>query len=157
MAKSRRTIKTVLPTYRRDQSQWRKNILTNVLNAANKRGVRYDTDDRLEVVVLLYLSEGKRLDIHDVDNRLKDILDALQGRFGSVRTKRRLIKNDNQIWRVVIEKQAIPKMFGDNAGGYLMIRPYKARRWPLQVIKGDHLAKESKRAPLPPASSSSLS
>ena len=48
-------------------------------------GVDYDEDQTLEVEVILYMKRGKRHDIHDVDNRLKDILDALQGRIeGSV-------------------------------------------------------------------------
>ena len=57
------------------------------------------------------------------------------------RTKTRLIENDNQICRVVMEKQPIPKKFGDDAGGRLLIRPYTARRWPLQSIKGSRLLK----------------
>ena len=131
MAKGRRRISTILPTYERDRYQWRKNILTNVLNAANKVGVQYEPDDQIEVVVLLYLSKGKRLTIHDVDNRLKDILDALQARFGPVRARTRLIENDRQICRVVIEKQKIPKKFGDDAGGRILIRRYEERQWPL--------------------------
>ena len=137
MAKSR-TVSTMLPTYERDRSQWRRSILRNVLKAAKKAGVRYSSDDRFEVVVLLYLKKGKRHYIHDVDNRLKDILDALQGRFGGPKVglkKSRLIENDRQISRVVMEKQEIPKKFGDDAGGRLLIRPYKAHRWPLQGIK----------------------
>jgi Holliday junction resolvase RusA-like endonuclease len=82
MAKSRRTIKAVLPGYERNRYRWRRKILANVLQAARKAGVNYKLDDLFEVVVLLYLKKGKRHDIHDVDNRLKDILDALQGRFG---------------------------------------------------------------------------
>jgi hypothetical protein len=115
-----------------------------VLHARGKAGIEYGPDDLLEVVVLLYLKKGKRHDIHDVDNRLKDILDALQGRFGgpkSPRTKSRLIENDNQVCRVVMEKQPIPKLFGDDAGGRLLIRPYRARRWPLQTTKGHGLFK----------------
>ena len=122
--------------------------MANVLNAGEKAGIQFGPDDRLEVVVLLYLKKGKRHDIHDVDNRLKDVLDALQGRFGgpkSVRTKRRLIKNDNQVCRVVMEKQSIPKMFGDDAGGRLLLRPYRARRWPLQTTNGHRLFKRLRK------------
>jgi hypothetical protein len=100
--------------------------------------VRYKPDARFEVVVLLYLKKGKRHDIHDVDNRLKDILDALQARFGgpkSTRRKYRLFQNDSQVSRVIIEKQPIPKSLSDDAGGYLRIRPYKRHRWPLQRAK----------------------
>src|SRR5919106_1943498 len=144
MAKSSRTLTACIPTYLKNRSLWRKKILASVLHARGKAGIEYGPDDLLEVVVLLYLKKGKRHDIHDVDNRLKDILDALQGRFGgpkSPRTKSRLIENDNQVCRVVMEKQPIPKLFGDDAGGRLLIRPYRARRWPLQTTKGPGLFK----------------
>jgi Holliday junction resolvase RusA-like endonuclease len=144
MSKSRRTIEANLPTYQQGY-QWRKDILANVLEAAN--GVHYERHDPLEVVVLLYLSKGKRHIIHDVDNRLKDILDALQGRFGPSRVRgdeRCLIENDNQIRRVLIEKQEIPKKFGDDAGGRILIRPYQSHRWPLQSTKGHRLVKNRK-------------
>jgi hypothetical protein len=99
-------------------------------------------------VVLLYLKKGKRHDIHDVDNRLKDILDALQARFGgpkSTRRKYRLFQNDRQVSRVVIEKQPIPKALSDDAGGRLLIRPYEPRRWPLQRTKGEQFGKRRKK------------
>lgn len=144
MTKTRQTLTAGIPTYEKDRNRWRKRILAAVLSARERTGIRYGPDDHLEVVVLLYLKKGKRYAIHDVDNRLKDILDALQGRLGgpkSVRTKTRLIRNDNQVCRVLIEKQPIPKLFGDNAGGRLLIRPYKPRRWPLQTSKGQRLFK----------------
>ena len=148
MAKASRTITARIPTYRKNRGQWRRNILVTVREACQEAGVRYAPDEFFEVVVLLYLKKGKRHIIHDVDNRLKDILDALQGRFGgpkSVRTKRRLIKNDNQVCRVVMEKQPIPKMYGDDAGGRLLIRPYRAHRWPLQSSKGHRLLKRGRK------------
>lgn len=147
MAKSRRTISTVLPTYQRDRQQWRREILGNVFKAARSAEVRYDSGDRFEVVVLLYLTKGKRLAIHDVDNRLKDILDALQGRFRdskSLGKEWRLIENDNKVFRVVIEKQPIPKRLGNDAGGRLLIRPYKSCRWPLQRTRGNTFVKPPK-------------
>lgn len=144
MAKTPRTLTASIPTYEKNRTRWRKGILASLLSARRKTRVNYGPDDRLEVVVLLYLQKGKRHAIHDVDNRLKDILDALQGRFGGPRSSRattRLIDNDNQICRVVMEKQPIPKMFGDDAGGRLLIRPYQARRWPLQTTKDRRLFK----------------
>src|SRR5688572_22237529 len=147
MAKTRRTLTVKLPGYERDRGAWRKGIHTSVLQAAAKAGVRYGTEDSLEVIVLLYLAKGKRLIIHDVDNRLKDILDALQGRFRGSRVAERLIENDNCIWRVVMEKQKIPKGLGDEAGGILMLRPYREHRWPLQVTKGHRLFKPARRRP----------
>jgi Holliday junction resolvase RusA-like endonuclease len=141
MAKSRKTINTTLPTYQKDRQQWRRDILDNVLSAALSAGVQYGRDDHLEVVVLLYLKKGKRLVIHDVDNRLKDILDALQGKFRGSKSfaKTPLIGNDNQIYRVLIEKQQPPKRC-PLAGGRLLIRPYQRHRWPLQATKHRGLA-----------------
>ena len=80
------------------------------------------------VEVILYMDRGKRHDIHDVDNRLKDILDALQGRFRGASKKVRLIENDNKICKATIEKRPMPKVFKnkkENAGGRIVIRPYK--------------------------------
>jgi Holliday junction resolvase RusA-like endonuclease len=130
MAKIARTIRTSLPTYQKDRQRWRKEILANVREAAARRGVNYEDDDLLDVEVLLYLTRGKRHDIHDVDNRLKDILDALQGRFRgySAKKHRRLIANDNKICRAVIEKRPTPKVFKnktEDTGGKLTIRVFK--------------------------------
>ncbi len=142
MAKARRTLTVVLPGYRRDREQWRRGILAKVLEVARDDGIQYSRDESLEVVVLLYLGrrdKEKRLAIHDVDNRLKDILDALQGRLGRSSSPERLIENDNKVRRVVMEKQLTPKGLGDDFGGKLMIRPYKRHRWPLQATKGHGL------------------
>jgi len=142
MAKSRKTIRTFLPTYQTDRRQWRRDILDIVLSAALSAGVQYDRDNHLEVVILLYLKKGKRLLIHDVDNRLKDILDALQGKLRGLKTfaKTPLIGNDNQIYRVLIEKQQPPKRY-PFAGGRLLIRPYQRHHWPLQPTKGNKFVK----------------
>jgi len=134
-------VTALVPGYERNRYQWRRRILANIIRAAKKAGVKYDDNHTFEVVVLLYLKKGKRYDIHDVDNRLKDILDALQGRFGGVQSKHRLIENDRQVCRVIIEKQTIPKSLSDNAGGRLLVRPYERRRWPLQRSKGDQFRK----------------
>lgn len=149
MAKTRRTITALLPGYERNRYRWRRRILANILRAARKAGVKYDNSQTFEVVVLLYLMKGKLHDIHDVDNRLKDILDALQGRFGGSKTihsKNRLIQNDRQVCRVIIEKQQIPKSLGDNAGGRLLVRPYERRRWPLQRSKGEQFRKPRRKS-----------
>ena len=141
MTNRSRTISINLPGYERNRHRWRRRILNAVLDAKAERGVTYSTDAKFEVVVLLYMKEGKRHDIHDVDNRLKDILDALQGRLGPNRANKRLIKDDRYVSRAVIEKQPIPKLLPDDAGGKLLIRPYEPRRWPLQQVKGDRTRK----------------
>ena len=133
MSKIARTIRTLLPTYQKDRQQWRREILENVRKAAARRGIQYEDDDLLEVEVVLYLKSGKRHDIHDVDNRLKDILDALQGRFRGYASNKlpRLIANDNKICRAAIEKRPTPKVLKNkrkDTGGKLTIRAYKRKR-----------------------------
>jgi hypothetical protein len=130
MPKARRTVTVVLPGYEHNRGQWRRKIHGAALRAAEKAGVTYDRDDAFEVIVLLYLKKGKRLSMHDVDNRLKDILDALQGRFGRSKSSRSLIEDDRHVCRVLIEKQKIPKLYGGkNVGGRLKIRPYRRHHW----------------------------
>jgi hypothetical protein len=73
--------------------------------------IRFSEHDKLEVDIRLYLN-STALRIHDIDNRLKDILDALQGRAGGSKAKRSLapiIPNDRQVYRVLMEKAAPPK------------------------------------------------
>jgi uncharacterized protein YfaA (DUF2138 family) len=60
---------------------------------------------------------------HDVDNRLKDVMDALQGRAGGSKVRRRLmavIPNDVQIYRVVIAKSLSPAQ--SRGFGHLTVR-----------------------------------
>ena len=89
-------------------------------------GARYEPGDLLELDVRIYLREAS-LRMHDVDNRLKDIMDALQGHVGGKGGKSRwlhaLIPNDSQIRRVVIEKQTPP---GQSHGlGHVIIRRHE--------------------------------
>ena len=44
--------------------------------------ITYDEDEPLEVVVLLYMTKGKRIAIHDVDNRPR--ISLMHSRGGSV-------------------------------------------------------------------------
>lgn len=81
------------------------------LKAAKEQGVEYGREAKLAVDVKLYL-QGSALEIHDVDNRLKDILDSLEGRMGgsmAVRKFAPIIQNDWQVYRVVITKSLPPK------------------------------------------------
>ena len=136
MPKERRVVSVHLPRYQRERAQWRKDILDRVLERKHERAVHYDEKDTFEVTVLLYLGtkkKQKRFSIHDVDNRLKDILDALQGRLGRSKSKQRLIEDDNKVLRVVIEKRLAPKNPNIKSGGWLKIRPFSFRqqRWSL--------------------------
>ena len=88
--------------------------------------VRYGDEDKLELIVRLYFDETKLSSI-DIDNRLKDIMDALQGHVGGTGKKQRLLKpiipNDSQIYRVKAEKSLPPSQ--SHGLGHLIIRKYK--------------------------------
>jgi hypothetical protein len=122
MTKKRLTMRFRIPPYCSPRNEWRKLIHAEAL----KEGLIYD-DDRiqLEVHIRLYLTD-RDIKFHDVDNRLKDILDALQGRAGGpkkVRNMKPIIPNDNQVFKVSIEK-IIPS---PQSRGYshVMIRKYR--------------------------------
>jgi len=91
-----------------------------------RTGIRYMGGDRLEIYVRLYF-DTRKLSLMDVDNRLKDVMDALQGHIGGGRKKRRMahaiIPNDSQIYRVTVDKGLPP---GQSHGmGHLIIRKYR--------------------------------
>jgi len=111
MAKRRTSIRVRLPPYDRPRNAWRVRLHEAILQAVEARGVVYATDDRLEVRLRLYLPASS-LASNDVDNRLKDVLDALQGRAGGpkkIRGLRAIIPNDRQIFRVCVEKSLPPR------------------------------------------------
>ncbi len=81
MAKRPLKLHIQIPPYKRPRTEWRRLIHGEVLKVQAETSVRYTEKDRLEVECRLYMSE-KAFPVHDVDNRLKDILDALQGRAG---------------------------------------------------------------------------
>ncbi len=127
MAKPLIKLRVRIPEYRRPRTTWRQEIHKIVAEALQKGKIRYTDQDRFEIVLRLYLSENK-LRLVDVDNRLKDVLDALQGHVGGAGTKHRmlepLIPNDNQIFRVFAEKCLPPKQSA-HGRGHLTIRIYK--------------------------------
>jgi Holliday junction resolvase RusA-like endonuclease len=89
-----------------------------------ENGIQYRSNDKQELEVVLYLGTHQ-LGVHDVDNRLKDIMDALQGRAGGSKTTRALtpiIANDSQIYKVTIEKKPPPKQSREL--GHLVIKKY---------------------------------
>ena len=111
-----------IPPYAHPRNAWRKRLHEAVRRRQRKSPVSYSENDKLEVEVRLYL-KNPALSMHDVDNRLKDILDALQGRAGgpkSKRTLRPIVPNDRQIYRVIVEKGAPPKQ--SRGLGHLTIR-----------------------------------
>jgi Holliday junction resolvase RusA-like endonuclease len=98
---------------------WRRDIYRAIKAAA---GTRQLDGEQLECDVVLYMS-SERLTINDVDNLLKHIFDALQGRLGGPKGGKRrwaLIPNDYQISRVTIEKRKRKK----NRRSRLTVRDY---------------------------------
>jgi hypothetical protein len=91
-----------------------------------EKGIRYTSKDKLEIHVRLYFKEPK-LSMVDVDNRLKDVMDALQGQVGGGGKKRprpkKIIPNDSQIYRVTVEKGLPPGQSHDL--GHLTIKKYR--------------------------------
>lgn len=126
MAKRALRIQFRLPPYEPPRNEWRKQIHAAAL--AKRGAVRYEPDDCLEVDVRLYF--GLRpLGFHDVDNRLKDVLDALQGGTGgskALRTLEPIIPNDRQIYRVVVEKSEPPPQ--SSGLGHVIVRGFEPVR-----------------------------
>ena len=125
MAKRPKTLTVRLPNFKTDSKQWRREMNEAVANAQRETRVQYGESDKLEIRIKFYLRDRK-LTILDVDNRLKDVLDALQGFLGDKGKKRlltRIIPNDNQIYRIVAEKRLAPKANRESLGN-LVIRRY---------------------------------
>ena len=127
MPKRRLTLSVALPPYRHPRNEWRRLIHRAARDAQTVRNVHYLPSDKLEVQVSLNLSPSASLH-HDVDNRLKDILDALQGRAGgskALHALKPIVPNDRQIYRVSIEKS--PRADRKRPRGKITIR--KVRGW----------------------------
>lgn len=125
MAKRSLKLTIRIPEYGAPRNSWRQAIHQAVMQAQSTTSVKYRSDDRLELTLRLYFTDGQAAEIHDVDNRLKDCLDALQGRVGGTKTKTApvlepIVPNDRQIWRVVVEKALAPRQASGR--GHLTIR-----------------------------------
>ena len=105
MAKRRFTITATLAAYAPPRNEWRRRVHAAVLEAQTFRGVGYRESDRLELRVSLFLG-GRPLDVHETDERVKDIVDALEGRIAGRRSRRRIapIVAGGQILRIILEK-----------------------------------------------------
>jgi len=114
-------VRVTLPPYETPRNAWREKIHAAAAASLAAAGVVYAQDDRLSLHVCLQMSDSM-LWFHDIDNRLKDVLDALQGRAGGPKRVRRLaalIPNDRQVHRAVVEKVTAP--VGDESGGWITI------------------------------------
>ena len=118
-----------IPPYVTPRALWRKQIHRVAAEAVRTAGVGYSVEDLLELDVRIYLTKPA-LVMHDIDNRLKDIMDALQGHVQGTGKKGQalpaLIPNDNQIFRVIVEKQASPKQ--SHGQGHVTIRRYEPEK-----------------------------
>jgi len=128
LGKRRLTLTIPLPPYSHPRNKWRQAIHRAALQAKGRRQIAYTSDDRLEVHVVLNLTPAAAL-IHDVDNRLKDVLDALQGRAGgpkNIHALKPIIPNDRQIFRVTVEKSA--RKDAKRPRGRIVVRKLQRRR-----------------------------
>lgn len=110
MAKRKLKIRFRIPAYVTPRNDWRRRIHDAARNEMRESKVAYRIGDRLAVALVLYL-RGTAIGFHDVDNRLKDVLDAMQGRMGGPKAVRRhqaLIPNDNQVFRATVTKMRPP-------------------------------------------------
>jgi Holliday junction resolvase RusA-like endonuclease len=128
MSKRHLTLKTRIPPYVYPRNEWRRKINQEATKCLDESKISYSREDQLELLIKLYLKK-RALDFHDLDNRLKDIMDALQGRGGGGKKKptfQPVLKNDAQVYRVIIEKTSSPKQ--GREFGHLTIRKYSVRR-----------------------------
>jgi hypothetical protein len=126
MAKPRKMLNVRLPMYAFPRNVGRRRIHKAVSTELEKARIRYSTEDRFELTIRLYL-EGTKLEMVDIDNRMKDVFDALQGHVGGrgkkARALRPLIPNDCQVFRVTAEKCLPPQQ--SHGYGHLIIRRYR--------------------------------
>lgn len=126
MAKRRFTISATLPAYAPPRNEWRRRVHAAVLEAQTVRGVGYRESDQLELRVALHLGQ-RPLDVHELDERVKDVVDALEGRIAGRRSRRRIapIVSTGQMKRIVLEKDpGIPR---GRPLGVLTIARYRRR------------------------------
>jgi hypothetical protein len=126
MAKRRFTISATLPAYAPPRNEWRRRVHAAVLEAQTFRGVGYGESDQLELRISLFLGQ-RDLDIHEIDERLKDIVDALEGRIAGRRSRRRIapIVTRGQVRRVTIDKDT--RTVRGRPLGLLTIARYRRR------------------------------
>lgn len=131
MPKPKATLSITLPVWsgKSNKYNWRKAVLQRLRDKREETGAFFEADTKVEIQALVHLQTSRKgADGQDIDNLLKHICDALQARRGgskSLRRKGRLIQNDHQVFRAVIEKKYLHKK--NASGGRLTVRPYKTR------------------------------
>lgn len=122
------SITVPLPAYTRPRNEWRRRVHGAVLDVQTRRGVGYRESDQLEIRISLALGD-RPLDVHEIDERVKDLIDALEGRIAGPRSRRRIapiVPSSDQIRRIVLEKE--PRRAQRRALGELAISRFRARR-----------------------------
>ena len=112
MAKRGLKLTVPIPNFMSDGPAWRRALHAAIVRVQDRGEVQYSDKDKLEVEICFHLTNPK-LTILDLDNRLKDVFDALQGFVGDKGKSgelRPIIPNDNQIYRVIAEKRLAPKV-----------------------------------------------
>jgi Holliday junction resolvase RusA-like endonuclease len=128
MAKPRATISITLPPWpgKSEAHKWRGDIRWLLKDAVEASNVELSRDSQVEVEAEVFLQRAsKGAEGQDVDNLLKHTCDALQARLGGPKgkvRKGRLITNDCQVFRAVIQKRYLDK--ANSSGGRLIVRPY---------------------------------
>jgi hypothetical protein len=126
MAKRRLKLHFRIPPYQSPRNVWRRKIYDAAKAVIEDRGIKYRADDLLEISVVLYLNVNA-CKIHDLDNRAKDIMDALQGRMGgskAVRVVEWLVPNDRQFARLSVRKALPPKQ--SRGYGHVTVTKFKS-------------------------------
>jgi hypothetical protein len=132
MPKRRTKFKCDLPPYVHPRLRWRQLIHQSAHEAFRRQQVhKYTAENRFMLTIRLRMTKSA-MAFHDIDNRLKDIMDALQGRLGgpkSIAAQRPLIPNDRQIFRVSIEKLNSKKtsQMARHAGYFVLARYRRGR------------------------------
>lgn len=100
-----------IPNFQTDAKAWRRAIHAAIVEVQQQGNVRYSKTDKLQVEICFYLKNPK-LTILDLDNRVKDVFDALQGFMYDKGKGGRapIIPNDNQVYRLIVEKRFPPKV-----------------------------------------------
>jgi Holliday junction resolvase RusA-like endonuclease len=145
-----------IPNFMKDAVAWRKAIHTAVVAVQDATKVRYTSTDKLDVEIRFHLRDRK-LTILDLDNRLKQVLDALQGFIGEKgksHALRPIIPDDNQIYRLVAEKRMPPKA-NRAALSTIVIRRYRSHagtaRAPRETRKHVPVGAAAREASLAPS------
>lgn len=128
MPKRKLKVVAKIENYLVSEVKWKSAIYNAVKKAQRAAGVVYYEDDKLEVEICFHLT-GHKLTKLDIDNRLKQVGDALQGflndkgTLSNGRKRKLIVPNDNQIYRWLAEKR-LPSKHDLNAASTITLWGY---------------------------------